>query len=136
MRTTVVVPLMAMALASALIAPRLGHERQPPADGQAAADPALVARGDSVFHGKLGGAICATCHGANAKGVPGMGPDLTDKVWLHGDGTVAAIQATIRAGVVKPKKSNMAMPPFGGVPLDSAKVAAVAAYVHSLGAPK
>jgi cbb3-type cytochrome c oxidase subunit III len=99
-----------------------------------AADARLVARGDSVFHGKLGGAICATCHGANAKGMPGMGPDLTDKAWLHGDGSRKAIEATIRAGVAKPKQSNMAMPPFGGVPLDSAKVTAVAAYIQSLGA--
>lgn len=98
-------------------------------------DRALIARGDSVFHGTLGGAICATCHGQDAKGVAGMGPDLTDKTWLHGDGSLTSVTATIRAGVAKPKKSAMPMPPFGGVPLDSAKLAAVAAYIHSLGTP-
>lgn len=102
----------------------------------AQAPDALLARGDSIYHGKLGGAICVTCHGANAKGVPGMGPDLTDKVWLHGDGSAKFIATIIRTGVAKPKKSAMAMPPFGGVPLDSAKTVALAAYVHSLGAAK
>ncbi len=94
--------------------------------------PALVAKGDSVFHGKLGGAICHVCHGQNAKGMPGMGPDLTDGKWLHGDGTWAAIEATIRAGVAKPKQSTTVMPPGGGVPLDSVRIRAVAAYVYSL----
>lgn len=97
---------------------------------------ALIARGDSVYHGTLGGAICATCHGKDAKGVAGMGPDLTDKVWLHGDGGVKFIETIVRTGVSKPKKSSVAMPPFGGVPLDSAKTVAVAAYIHFLGAPK
>ena len=95
-------------------------------------DPALVAKGDSVFHGKLGGAICHVCHGQNAKGMPGMGPDLTDGKWLHGDGSLAAIEATIKTGVPKPKVSSTVMPPGGGVPLDSIRVRAVAAYVLSL----
>ena len=99
---------------------------------QRATDPALIARGDSVFHGKLGGAICTVCHGPNAKGVAGMGPDLTDAEWLHGDGSPAFIAKIVRTGVSKPKKSAAVMPPFGGTPLDSAKVEAVAAYLFSL----
>ena len=101
-----------------------------------AADQALIARGDSVYHGKLGGAVCVVCHGQNGKGVPGMGPDLTDKTWLHGDGSTAFIAGIVRAGVSKPKKSAAIMPPFGGTPLDSAQVEALAAYVYSLGAAK
>ncbi len=94
--------------------------------------PALIARGDSVFHGKLGGAICFTCHGQRGVGAPGMGPSLADAVWLHGDGSMAFLRTTIRAGVAKAKQSAIVMPPFGGTPLDSAKLEAVAAYVYSL----
>ena len=61
-----------------------------------------------------------------------MGPDLTDGKWLHSDGSLASIEATIRAGVTKPKASSTVMPPGGGVPLDSTRIHAVAAYVYSL----
>lgn len=106
-----------------------------PADAtpqQGALDAALVARGDSIYHGKLGGTICATCHGQDAKGVPGLGPDLTDGVWLHGDGGLPFLRTIIRTGVMRPKKSASVMPPFGGIPLDSAQVDAVATYLYSL----
>ena len=133
-----IMPIVAVTalLALGALSTRTGDDRSDAPSLQAvqAADAALIARGDSVYHGKLGGAICATCHGANAKGLPGMGPDLTDKAWLHSDGSLKGIEATVRTGVAKPKKASVAMPPFGGVPLDSAKVTAVAAYIHSLGA--
>jgi len=112
--------------------PQEPQEPQASQAQQPAPDKALVARGDSVFKGKLGGAICTTCHGQNAKGMPGMGPDLTDAKWLHGDGSLKFIETIVRTGVTKAKESPMVMPPFGGVPLDSAKVSAVAAYVYSL----
>lgn len=64
--------------------------------------PALIALGDSIFRGKAAGGTCLTCHQANAKGLPGLAPDLTDKTWLHGDGSLTAIIATIEKGVPKP----------------------------------
>ena len=93
---------------------------------------AQVALGDSIFHGKVGGAICATCHGANAKGAPGMGPDLTDTKWLHGDGGLAFLRTIVTSGVTQPKEGGVVMPPFGGTPLKPAQVEAVAAYIWSL----
>lgn len=93
---------------------------------------AQVALGDRIFHGKEGGAICATCHGANAKGAPGMGPDLTDAKWLHGDGGLEFLRTIITSGVTKPRESGVVMPPFGGTPLQPAQVEAVAAYIWSL----
>ena len=39
--------------------------------------PALVARGDSIFHGRLAGGTCHVCHGEDAKGTTGLAPDLT-----------------------------------------------------------
>lgn len=49
-----------------------------------------------------------------AKGAPGLGPDLTDNTWLHGDGSEAFLRTIIRSGVTKPKKSTAVMPPAGG----------------------
>ena len=99
-------------------------------------DPAAVALGKKVFEGKAGGAICFTCHGMNAKGMPGLGPDLTDDSWLHGDGSVAFVDSIVRNGVAKPKQSAAPMPPKGGANLNDEQVKAVVAYVQSLRKPK
>src|SRR5262245_60347921 len=75
------------------------------------ATPATLALGDSVFHGKAGAALCYVCHGPAGKGVAGLGPNLTDKEWLNGDGSVAFIEKTVTEGVPKPKKAPAPMPP-------------------------
>ena len=92
----------------------------------------LVALGEKVFKGKVGGAICTTCHGQSAKGMKGLGPDLTDGTWLHGNGSVAFLKSIIRSGVAKPKEASAPMPPYGGTPLKAEHLEAVAAYVYSL----
>ncbi|HLV26496.1 MAG TPA: c-type cytochrome [Gemmatimonadales bacterium] len=96
--------------------------------------PALIAEGKKVYEG-ASGAICATCHGQNAKGVPGIGPDLTDGKWLHGDGSFEFLKRIVKEGVMQPKESPSVMPPYGGVPFDDQRLAAVAAYIHSLNPP-
>jgi mono/diheme cytochrome c family protein len=106
----------------------LALEASPATDSLAA----VIARGRRVYEGKAGGALCVTCHGPQAKGVPGIGPDLTDGSWLHGDGSLASIRAIIRAGVIAPKKTAAVMPPYGGSPLDANQLEAVATYIHSL----
>ena len=98
--------------------------------------PAMLALGDSVFHGKAGGALCYVCHGPAGKGVTGLGPNLTDKEWTNGDGSIAFITKTVTEGVTKPKKFPAPMPPKGGGTLNESQVNAVAAYVHSLSQPK
>jgi mono/diheme cytochrome c family protein len=95
----------------------------------------MLALGDSVFHGKVGGALCYVCHGPAGKGVAGLGPNLTDKEWLHGDGSVAFIEKTVVEGVPKPKKAPAPMPPKGGGQLSDEQVKAVASYVFSLSHP-
>ena len=97
---------------------------------------ALAALGRRVYEGRAGGALCVTCHGPQAKGVTGLGPDLTDGSWLHGDGSMAFIRGIIRTGVTKPKKSAAVMPPYGGSPLSPGQLEAIAAYVHSLNATR
>ena len=48
--------------------------------------------------GKAKFAVCAACHGPEAKGNPQLGaPNLTDKVWLYG-GSLATISETIDKG--------------------------------------
>ncbi len=98
----------------------------------AAPSPAEVALGDSVFHGKVGGALCYVCHGPAGKGVTGLGPSLIDKEWLNGDGSMAFIAKTVEEGVAKPKKAPAPMPPKGGGQLTPEQIKAAAAYVFSL----
>ncbi len=97
-----------------------------------AASLAELALGDSVFHGRVGGALCYVCHGPAGKGVPGLGPNLTDKEWVNGDGTLAFIEKVVEEGVAKPKKMPAPMPPKGGGQLNAAQIKAAAAYVWSL----
>ena len=94
--------------------------------------PARIAHGDSIFRGKAGGGTCFTCHQPNAKGIPGLAPDLTDKTWLHGDGSYAFIVQIIQKGVPKPKQAAAPMIPRGGTSLSDEQIRAVAAYVYSL----
>jgi mono/diheme cytochrome c family protein len=91
----------------------------------------MFAQGDSIYHGQLAGGTCAGCHGNNAKGTP-LAPDLTDRKWIWGDGSLASITKVIRRGVPVPKEHTGVMPPMGGTPLTPAQLAAVAAYVYSL----
>lgn len=98
--------------------------------------PEMIALGERIFQGRVGGAICTTCHGRDAKGVRGLGPDLTDRTWLHGDGSREFLRTIIRTGVMKPKEGAGVMPPSGGVPLTPEQLQAVAAYVFSLSQAK
>ena len=98
--------------------------------------PAMIARGDSVFHGKIGGGTCYVCHGQDAKGTQGLAPDLTAGKWLNGDGSFGFIVNTVQKGVPNPKESPAAMPPMGGANLAADQVRAVAAYVYSLSRSK
>jgi glucose/arabinose dehydrogenase/mono/diheme cytochrome c family protein len=91
----------------------------------------MVALGDRIYHGQVGGASCTGCHGGNAKGTP-LGPDLTAAQWLWGDGSYAAIAKIITAGVSQPKQYRSPMPPMGGADLSSDQVSAVAAYIWGL----
>jgi glucose/arabinose dehydrogenase/mono/diheme cytochrome c family protein len=92
---------------------------------------AMVALGDRVYHGQVGGASCAGCHGANATGSP-LGPDLTSGKWLWSDGSYAGIMRTIREGVPHPKQYRSLMPPMGGAQLSPEELRALAAYVWAL----
>ena len=94
----------------------------------------MVALGDRIFHGQVGGATCTGCHGAGATGTP-LGPDLTDTKWLWSDGSYSGIAKTITSGVPQPKEYRSPMPPMGGAQLSTEQVSALAAYIWGLSHP-
>jgi glucose/arabinose dehydrogenase/mono/diheme cytochrome c family protein len=98
------------------------------------ATPQMVALGERIYRGQVGGAACTGCHGASGQGSP-LGPDLTGKKWLWSDGSFAGITKTITDGVPQPKQYRSPMPAMGGAQLTPDQVSAVAAYVWSLGHP-
>jgi len=108
--------------------PNAGAENLPVPEG---ATRAMIELGDRIYHGQVGGATCAACHGANGAGST-LGPDLTDKKWLWSDGSYAGIAQTITEGVTKPKEYRSPMPPMGGARLTPDQVRALAAYVWAL----
>lgn len=91
----------------------------------------MVALGDRIYHGQIGGAACTGCHGSAGGGTT-LGPDLTDAAWLWSDGSYAGIAKTITDGVAQPKQYRNAMPPLGGASLTPDQVSAVAAYIWGL----
>jgi len=97
--------------------------------------PAMIALGDSIFHGKIGASSCQACHGPGGK-AGAAAPDLTDAEWLHSDGSYEGIANTIKAGVMSPKQFSSVMPPYGGVMLTDERWRAVSAYVYTLGHAK
>ena len=81
-------------------------------------DASLIAQGKTDF-----GTTCAPCHGDAGQGT--IGPNLTDKFWMHG-GSAAAILGSISNGVVE-----KGMPAWKPV-LGAEKVKGLTAYVLSL----
>ncbi len=86
-----------------------------------AQDPEMVQDGATVFMDN-----CAACHGDNGMGDRSQGaPNLTDAIWLYGNGKENIVRQITNA-------RNGVMPNWN-VRLDEADIRAVAIYVHSLG---
>lgn len=85
-------------------------------------DEERAARGQALFSGPP--ANCFTCHGDKGQGIQGLGPNLTDDVWLWG-GTQKSIIETITNG----RSSQM---PAWGHFLDKDKLHIMTAYVWGL----
>ncbi len=90
----------------------------------------LVDAGRKTFTGGDGG-TCFACHGSDAHGTP-TGPNLADETWLNVDGSYAAIDSLITAGVPHPKQFPAPMPAMGGAQLSGSQICSLAAYVYSL----
>lgn len=91
---------------------------------------------DMVSQGKrlFGGAgLCSTCHGRDARGLQGLGGNLTDGEWRHSDGSYRAIVSTVQKGIPAERSTTgIPMPPRAGANLTDEQVRAVAAYVWTL----
>lgn len=68
-------------------------------------------------------AKCSACHGAELQGL--IGPNLTDKNWIHGKGTRTDIVNLVRIGV-----ADKGMPPWGPV-MKKEEIYAVSAFILS-----
>ncbi|HTI06522.1 MAG TPA: c-type cytochrome [Gemmatimonadales bacterium] len=105
------------------------------ADTATAITPALIARGDSIFHGLAAGGTCFACHGAGGTGIAALTHDLTTRTRLNGDGSYRSIVQIVETGVAQPQQT-VPMPPHGGAELTALDIRAVAAYVYSLSHPR
>ena len=83
------------------------------------ADPETMANGKAVF-----GSKCSACHGVEAQGL--IGPNLTDKFWLHGKGHRADLMQIITKGV-----TDKGMPAWGDM-IPEKDIVAVAGFIYSL----
>jgi mono/diheme cytochrome c family protein len=94
---------------------------------------AMLAEGDSIFHGLKAGGLCQTCHGPDAAGTP-LAPPLANKQqWLTGDGSYAFIQSRVTTGMPQPTPPYTGpMLPMGGAQLTPDQVKSVSAYVYSI----
>jgi cytochrome c oxidase cbb3-type subunit III len=69
---------------------------------------------------------CASCHGADGKGLREFGaPNLADNIWLYGSDKATLTQTV--------KQSRQGVMPRWNDKLDAATIKMLAAYVHSLG---
>ncbi len=92
--------------------------------------PAMIAQGDSIFHGP---GFCYACHAPDATGVPQLGSDLTDDQWDYADGSYQSLVDQVTTGISAEASSNgVPMPPKGGALLSEEQIQAVAAYVWTL----
>jgi mono/diheme cytochrome c family protein len=88
----------------------------------------MVTAGQTMF----AGSVCAACHGPQATGVQGIGPNLTDQEWLNVDGSYESIVQVINTGVPQPKQAPTPMAPKGGnAALTDEQVRQLAAYIYS-----
>ena len=126
-------PARTIFLASAFLAVAVPlHGQTAGAGGAGAPTAAVLARGDSVYHGA---GNCYACHGSKGEGL--VGPSLIDVEWIHSKGTPEEIAAQVTKGIPKEQsKSGIPMPPKGGSTISDEDVKAVAAYVHSLSQKK
>jgi disulfide bond formation protein DsbB len=89
-----------------------------------------AAAGASVFEG-----TCATCHGADASGIDGLGKDLANNEWIrtHDDDQLVAFLKTGRLSSDPLNTTGVDMPPRGGNPtLTDDDLDDVVAYLRTL----
>ena len=105
-------------------------------DSAAATGPTFVLISDSVAGASLfrRQGKCLACHGPAGSGLQGLGANLQDAEWLHGDGSFAFLVRTIRDGIARPAVGQIAMP-ASATTLTPEEIHRIAAYVYTLSHP-
>lgn len=108
---------------------------EPAAVAAAPAEVAAAPAGDAANGGKIYSTACVACHGPDAKGVTGLGKDLTTSEWV-GQQSDAQLVEFIKRGRDAGDALNttgVAMPPKGGNPaMSEQEIADIVAYIRSI----
>jgi cytochrome c oxidase cbb3-type subunit 3 len=103
---------------------RAGGRAVFPAQQRPLADPAVVARGKTIYE-----INCRSCHGPDLRGGDMGGPNLLRSQLVLNDQHGELILPVVRNG-----RQNPGMPVMPALPLPDADVTAVAEYIHSVAA--
>ncbi len=137
-KTLILISLLVLVVSMLVACGGGGTEAPAPAPAQPAATqppaaPAMPA-GDAA-NGKAAFATCAGCHGPDAKGLPGLGKDMTTSAFIK-DQTDEQLMAFIKTGRPAGDPANTTgvdMPPKGGNPaMTDQQIMDVIAYMRSL----
>lgn len=140
--------LIALTLSSALVLSACGGGEKkeeatptaPPAAAQqqqaqqVAAAPAGPV-GDAANGAKIYATVCIACHGPDAKGVTGLGKDLTTSEWIAQQTDEQLIEFIKRGRDTGDplNTTGVAMPPRGGNPaMTDQEIADIVAYLRSI----
>jgi mono/diheme cytochrome c family protein len=102
---------------------------------QAPAKTAALQPGDGATGAKLFVTYCSACHGPDAKGIKGLGRDLTHNEWVQArsDSELLAYVNTGRAADDPRNVSGVPMPPKGGNPaLTDQEIMNIIAHIRTL----
>ena len=112
-----------------------GWAPDPPSESPAAAvnnTPSDV----SIEQGRLDFAVyCEACHGPNAQGLPGLGPNLTTSEFVHGHTNDALVDFVIQGRPANDptNQSGVAMPARAGFPrLGADAIRSIITYIRSI----
>jgi disulfide bond formation protein DsbB len=102
---------------------------------KAAPPAATLAPGEATRGKQLYTQGCIGCHGPDARGLPGLGKDMTTSAFVMGQSD-AQLVAFIKQGRPANDPANttrVEMPPRGGIPtLTDAQLADIVAYLRTL----
>ena len=90
---------------------------------------------DIAAGGKIFTSTCSACHGADAKGLPNLGKDLTTSAYVrdNDDGTLLQLLKEGRPSGHELNTTGVDMPPKGGNPsLSDDDLRTVVAYLRSI----
>ena len=116
--------LLALTLLAALILAACGGSAEPTYSSED------VTRGGEIFAG-----TCSACHGADAKGLPNLGKDLTtsDYVKDNSDEVLLTLLKEGRPSGHELNTTGVDMPPKGGNPsLNDEDLLTIVAYLRSI----